>query len=196
MSNVIDKQAIKDKRTVEKFRRNVELLKKTIVNNVKTINKLIKDADHAKSDNDRAAVMEKIKQARHVIACYRTALDDLTYAFMAHNRGAGMKIAKRFGYKTVEGYLADKKNAPAMPRLGTVIDLIANHYGEITRFYKFNSSGPKMEVIRNFPIIDKTYDYTIYSRDSDVRRIPATPHYVSDYNRTIASGSMSAAKHK
>lgn len=197
MNNVIDKQAMKDKQTVEKFRKNVKLLKKTIVKSVKHINQLIKDADHAKSENDRKAVMEKIRKMHHIVACYRTVLDDLAYAFMDYNKGnASMRIARRFGYKTVEGYLADKKNDNVMPRLSTVIELIANHYGDITRFYKFDYTGPKVQVIRNHQLIDGTNDYLLYSRNSNVRRIPATPHYVSDYSRTISSSSESAAKHR
>ena len=183
------------KATVDKFRRSIELLKKQIVDEIKREQQYLKNYNKGKSDNDKKSMMNVIKQTRHIIESYRTALNDLTYAFLKHNRMAGLKIAKKFGYQTVEGYLADKENG-IMPNLGTMIDLIANHYPFIPQFYKFDYSGPTKQIVRNYAILDKRNDYLIHSRTSGVRHIPSIPNYIVDEANSIKKGVESAARHR
>ena len=94
----------KSEQTLDVFRTRVELLKKDIIRSIKLETKLLRDCNKAKTDNDKAALLDKIKNVRHHIYSYRTALNDLTYAFLQRHRGKdGLRIVSRFGYKTVEG---------------------------------------------------------------------------------------------
>ena len=192
MNNKVDP----GKQTVDKFKRSVVMVKAQIVENIKREQKYLKEIKHAKSDNDKNALMANIRQTRNVIEAYRTALNDLTYAFMQYNRIAGLKLAKRFGYQTVEGYLADKKDSDVMPNLGQMIELIANHYPAIPRFYKFDYSGPTKRIIRNFSTLDRKDDYLIHSRTSGVRKIPDIPNYVSQDPRKIERAVQSGSRHR
>ena len=144
----------KSEQTLDVFRTRVELLKKEIIRSIKLETKLLRDCNKAKTDNDKAALLDKIKNVRHHIYSYRTALNDLTYAFLQkHRDNDGLRIVSRFGYKTVEGYLEDKRTG-IMPRLDEIMDLILNYFQYIDSYYEFGY-GPQNSIKRNTAIIER-----------------------------------------
>ena len=185
----------KSEQTLDVFRKRIELMKKEIVRSIKLETKLLKDCKKAKSDNDKAALMDKIKRIRHHIYSYRTALNDLTYAFLQKNRGRdGLRIVSRFGYKTVEGYLEDKKTG-SMPILEQIMDLILNYYSYIDSYYEFEYGSPN-KIKRNYMILDRlkrgasVYTGTQYQ----VQKIGTLTPY--DDARKMRSSIESGLKHR
>lgn len=185
----------KDLTVVDKLKRNVDNLKKQIVNSTKYEMKLIRDCKHAKSENDRKALLDKIRNVRHTLESYRQALDDLTYAFVKSRPMYGMKIVSRFGYKTTEGYLEDKQKGD-MPSLSRMIDLIANHSMYIPSVYKYTYNEQGQRVIeRHFGIIDKTGLYKPYI---DAEPVFATGDPLKDVHDTRATAGIvsSGSRHR
>ena len=140
---------------IDKFGKCVELIKNQIVTNTKLVTRMIRNLKHAKSENDRKALLNQISERRRYIECYRLALDDLTYAFVKYRPEYGKKIVSRFGYQTTEGYLADKQNG-VMPSLREIMELITTGSYYITSAYKYSYDEEGRRVLtRNFSTFEK-----------------------------------------
>ena len=126
----------RDKTNIERFAKSVDLMKKSIVYYVKQTQKLMKQVKSANGDNDRKALLDKIKEARENAERYRIVLEDLACAFVRENKAGSEKVWKRFKYKTAEGFLMDR-DAPDKPSLAQMIDIITNHVVSIGTIYRF-----------------------------------------------------------
>ncbi len=126
----------RDRTTIERFAKSVELMKKSIVYYIKQTQKLMKQVKNANGDNDKKALLDKITEARENAERYRLVLEDLACAFVRENTAASEKVWKRFKYKTAEGFLADR-DAPDKPSLAQMIDIITNHVVDIATIYHF-----------------------------------------------------------
>ena len=184
----------KTQQTLDVFRQRVEFVKRQIINSIKTEKKLMKESKNAKTDNDKKAILEKMQKARHQLYSYRTALNDLTYAYLMGHRGKdGQKIVSRFGYKTVEGYLEDKKTG-IMPSLETIMDLIMNYYSYIGSFYKFEY-GSQTNVKRNTLFLDNLKkSIGQYGSRNETQRLGSTPTY--DDIKKMRDAVESGVRHK
>ncbi len=183
----------KSEQTLDVFRTRVEFLKKEIIRSIKLETKLLRDCKKAKTDNDKTALMDKIKNIRHHIYSYRTALNDLTYAFLQkHRDNDGLRIVSRFGYKTVEGYLEDKRTG-IMPRLDEIMDLILNYFQYIDSYYEFEY-GSQNKVKRNTTIIERLKRGASIYTNAQRQRLDVFSTY--DEVRKMRGAVESSAKHR
>ena len=180
---------------IEKFGKCVELVKNQIITNTKLVTRMVRDLKHAKSENDRKTLLDQISERRRYIDCYRLALDDLTYAFVKSRPMYGKKIVSRFGYKTTEGYLADKQNG-VMPSLRDIMELITTGSYYITSAYKYSyDENGKRVLTRNFSILERTSLYRPEERGTPLFSSGDPTKDVHD-TKEVADIVSSASRHR
>lgn len=185
-----------ENKALKVFKERVELIKRNIIDNLKLEMKLMKDSKKPKNENDKAAILDKMRKARASIECYRRALDDLTYAYIDAYRDKAERIYTRFGYKTAEGYLKDKEIGQ-MPKLATMIELITNHFIEIPQFYSFGydyDKGGKV-VNRNYKLIGHNEYYQSNVRNSGPKLLSNPSLSVKD-TMIVEDAAKSGSRHK
>ena len=180
---------------LEKFKRNVEIIKKQIILNTKEVTKALRDVKNAKSENDKKALLEHISQKRKDLESYKLALDDLTYAFIKARPFYGKKIVSRFGYKTVEGYLADKQNGE-QPSLHEMMEVITTGLFYIPNIYEYawDQDGVK-RLHRNFELVSNK---NLYRNDSFSEPVFSSGDPIKDTHdaKMVADLVSSASRHK
>lgn len=187
---------IDNKKILNDFKNKIDIIKGYVIENLKEETKLMRDSKHPKSDNDRKALLDKMKVIRTRIECYRRVLDDLTYAYIDAYRDRAERIYRRFGYKTAEGYLKDKEIGQ-MPKLATMIELITNHFIDIPRFYSFGydyDTATKV-VNRDYRLIGHSEYYDSRSRSGSPKHIN-NPEFMSSNFRMAQDIVKDGSKHK
>lgn len=182
--------------SLDKFKNNVGLIKKQIVKATKDVSKAIRDVKHAKSENDKQALLVLISKRRKDLESYKLTLDDLTYAFVKSRPFYGQKIVSKFGYKTVDGYLADKQNGD-QPSLKRMMEVITTGLLYIPTIYSYSWTEDGRKVLnRDFSKADMS---TKVQRDPDYSK-PAfsSGDPIKDTHdvRMVASVVSSASRHR
>ena len=177
---------------IDIFKMRVELLKKQIVLCTKSITKGIKDAKHAKTENDKRAILEQLTATRRSLDNYRQVLDDLTYAFVKSRPVESKKIVSKFGYKTPEGFLRDREK-DIQPSLNEMMELITTGYNFINTVYqtKYGEDGKK-HIIRNMGIVTGVNKKT----GNAAFRVGTNPFISYDDERQVQSAVVSASRHR
>ena len=178
---------------IDIFKMRVELLKKQIVLCTKSITKGIKDAKHAKSENDKKAILDQLTTTRRSLDNYRQVLDDLTYAFVKSRPVESKKIVSKFGYKTPEGFLRDREK-DIQPSLNEMMELITTGYNFINTVYqtKYGEDGKK-HIIRNMGIVTGVNKKVSKGPSFRVGSNPAISY---DDERQVQSAVVSASRHR
>ena len=180
---------------IDKFRNNVEIIKKRISSCTKEVSKAARDAGKAKTENDKKALLELASKKRKELESYILTLDDLTYAIVQEKPFYGQKIVSRFGYKTVEGYLQDKQKGE-QPSLKEMMELISSgiHYIPGVYRYYWDENGVK-RLNRNFEVVNAV---NAYQRQNFTEPLFASGNPVIDTHdtKTVAGIVSSAARHR
>jgi hypothetical protein len=180
---------------LDRFKRNVETIKKQIVSCTKEISKAIRDTRKAKSENDKKSLLELVSRKRKDLESYKLALDDLTYAFIEARPYFGKKIVSKFGYKTVEGYLADKQNGE-QPSLREMMEVITVGLGYLPTIYSYSwdEDGVK-RLHRNFDVINQVKQY---QRPNFTEPVFSSSDPIKDVHdaKMVAGVVASASRHR
>jgi len=178
---IMNRNNDKNRITIERFAKWVEIIKKSIIFYIKQTKKLMKQVKGAKSENDRTALLNKIRESRLNAERYRFVLDDLTCAFVRENINSSEKVWKHFKYKTAEGFLMDR-DAPGKPTLSQMIEIIVEHMASIAMIYQVE--------------YDEFGTIRLKRNMSMVKAVPTIMNFQFKDRQTVMNAVSSGTRHK
>ncbi len=183
---------MREKNIIERLRENVDYLKRQIVVNIKTEIPMVRKIRKVPLEADRDALNEQLAKMHHETKAYQQALDDLAIAFVKSRPTYGERIARKFGYKTIEGFLKDKE-AENAPDLADMINLVVNYTIYIPEVYYVGRypNGEKA-ISRNFDLLKKMSVTPLHDPlelEAPTGNIHKDVHNAKETESIIASGA-------
>ena len=107
---------------IESLALAVRARKNAIVKTIKEERKIMKQIK-----KDKKALLDQAREKRNQIERMRLALNDFTYAFIEqYKSSSGLRLAKKLGFQTAEGYLEARRNGD-QPKLALMIEALLDN---------------------------------------------------------------------
>ena len=112
---------------IERLALAVRARKNAIVKTIKEERKIMKQIKKANGEEDKQALLKQAREKRNQIERMRLALNDFTYAFIEqYKSSSGLRLAKKLGFQTAEGYLEARRNGD-QPKLALMIEALLDN---------------------------------------------------------------------